>query len=234
MNDQSGGFQRPITPPYLIGRVANPTSRKLLLLIATMQRGDLGYITAWPDAEWQRRAADSDRFCALASAVELLAQYADEPHGTGDLTAAREAWMLAKEDAVMCQAFDLAYYLRDCQHVIEQVTGVSIAHVRWMCRSGEIAHPARPERNNRNLSLIYELFGNPFRPVTFAPDWRTDTAVSLARTMYEAREFSAMPILADALQDAGCDSDDILNHCRDPQQVHVRGCWVVDLVLGKG
>jgi len=57
--------------------------------------------------------------------------------------------------------------------------------------------------------------------------------VSLARTMYEAREFGAMPILADALQDAGCDNDDILSHCRDANQVHVRGCWVVDLVLGK-
>ena len=55
----------------------------------------------------------------------------------------------------------------------------------------------------------------------------------LARTMYDSREFSAMPILADALQDAGCDNDDILAHCRDANQVHVRGCWVVDLVLGK-
>jgi hypothetical protein len=47
--------------------------------------------------------------------------------------------------------------------------------------------------------------------------------------MYEARDFSAMPILADALQDAGCDSDDILSHCRGDGP-HVRGCWVVDLV----
>jgi hypothetical protein len=81
--------------------------------------------------------------------------------------------------------------------------------------------------------LVRDIFGNPFRPVTFSPSWRTDTAVSLARQMYESREFSAMPILADALQDAGCDNDDILNHCRDAKQVHVRGCWVVDLVLGK-
>jgi hypothetical protein len=42
-----------------------------------------------------------------------------------------------------------------------------------------------------------------------------------------------MPILADALQDAGCDNMDVLTHCRDAAQVHVRGCWVVDLVLGK-
>lgn len=80
--------------------------------------------------------------------------------------------------------------------------------------------------------LLRDVFGNPFRPAAFSPSWRTDTAVSLARTMYESREFSAMPILADALQDAGCTNDDILAHCR-AEQAHVRGCWVIDLVLGK-
>jgi hypothetical protein len=81
--------------------------------------------------------------------------------------------------------------------------------------------------------LLREVFGNPFRPAAFAPEWRTDTAVTLARQMYEARDFSAMPILADALQDAGCDCEAVLNHCRDTAQPHTRGCWVVDLVLGK-
>ncbi|HEY1192447.1 MAG TPA: hypothetical protein VGE74_32790 [Gemmata sp.] len=81
--------------------------------------------------------------------------------------------------------------------------------------------------------LLRDIFGNPFRPVTFLPEWRTGTAVALALQVYESRDFSAMPILADALQDAGCDSADILDHCRGPGP-HVRGCWVVDLVLGKG
>ncbi|MCI0701576.1 MAG: hypothetical protein L0241_10880 [Planctomycetia bacterium] len=81
--------------------------------------------------------------------------------------------------------------------------------------------------------FVRDIFGNPFRSVIFSSEWRTDTAVSLARTMYESRDFSLMPILADALQDAGCDNEDILSHCRDANQVHVRGCWVVDLVLGK-
>jgi hypothetical protein len=81
--------------------------------------------------------------------------------------------------------------------------------------------------------LLRDIFGNPFRPVTFSQEWRTDTALSLARQMYESRDFGAMPILADALQDAGCDNEDILNHCRDTDATHVRGCWVVDLVLGK-
>ncbi|AWM41892.1 hypothetical protein GobsT_69870 [Gemmata obscuriglobus] len=80
--------------------------------------------------------------------------------------------------------------------------------------------------------LVRDIVGNPFRPVTFAPSWRSDTALSLAQGMYESRDFSATPILADALQDAGCDNDDVLNHCRGPGP-HVRGCWVVDLVLGK-
>jgi hypothetical protein len=81
-------------------------------------------------------------------------------------------------------------------------------------------------------TVLRDVFGNPFRPVAFDPAWQTDIALSLARQMYESRDFSAMPILADALQDAGCDNDDVLNHCRGPGP-HVRGCWAVDLVLGK-
>jgi len=80
--------------------------------------------------------------------------------------------------------------------------------------------------------FLRDIFGNPFRPVSFEPAWRTSNVVSLAKSMYESRDFSAMPILSDALQDAGCDHADILDHCRGPEP-HVRGCWVVDLVLGK-
>ncbi len=92
----------------------------------------------------------------------------------------------------------------------------------------------KPAAADAQAKAVRCIFGNPFRPAAFSAEWRTDTAVSLARQMYESRDFSAMPILADALQDAGCDNADILNHCREPNGVHVRGCWVVDLVLGKG
>lgn len=87
--------------------------------------------------------------------------------------------------------------------------------------------------NTRQLRFFHDIVWNPFRPVVFDPAWRTGTAVALARGMYEARDFAAMPILADALQDACCDIGDILDHCRDPHGTHVRGCWVVDLVLRK-
>jgi hypothetical protein len=99
-------------------------------------------------------------------------------------------------------------------------------------RGGESGKAASVAESRSQRDVLRDLVGNPFRPVAFLPEWRTDTAVALASQMYQSRDFSAMPILADALQDAGCDSADILDHCRN-LGLHVRGCWVVDLVLGK-
>src|SRR5262249_37771659 len=81
-------------------------------------------------------------------------------------------------------------------------------------------------------ALMHDIFGNPFRPTAVDPDWLTSTVALLARGIYEERAFDRMPILADALQDAGCDSDDLLTHLRGSGP-HVRGCWALDLVLGK-
>jgi hypothetical protein len=86
----------------------------------------------------------------------------------------------------------------------------------------------------RQTKLLRCIVGNPFHCVAFSPSWRTDTVLALAQQIYESCDFSPMPILADALQDAGCDSAEILDHCRDTALTHVRGCWVVDLVLEKG
>ena len=82
------------------------------------------------------------------------------------------------------------------------------------------------------VALLLDIFGNPFRPVTSDPSWLTSTVVSLAEGIDTQRAFDRMPILADALQDAGCDAADILDHCRRAVS-HVRGCWVIDLLLGK-
>ncbi|VTR93300.1 Uncharacterized protein OS=Sorangium cellulosum (strain So ce56) GN=sce5710 PE=4 SV=1 [Gemmata massiliana] len=105
--------------------------------------------------------------------------------------------------------------------------------IAWFVSSDDVfLRGAAPRYLGRNSDIIRCVFGNPFRSITFLPDWRTSTAVTLAAQMYESRDFGAMPILGDALQDAGCDNEDVLNHCREPG-VHVRGCWVADLVLGK-
>jgi len=80
--------------------------------------------------------------------------------------------------------------------------------------------------------FLRDIFGNPFRPATIDPGWLSSTVVSLATAIYEERAFDQLLILADALEDAGCNNAAILNHCRQPGE-HVRGCWAVDSILKK-
>jgi hypothetical protein len=92
------------------------------------------------------------------------------------------------------------------------------------------------------LGSLYCVFGNPFRPVRSDPAWlawHDRTIPQLAGAIYEDRDLPSghldntrLAVLADALEDAGCDNQDILGHCRSGGE-HVRGCWVVDLLLGK-
>jgi hypothetical protein len=80
---------------------------------------------------------------------------------------------------------------------------------------------------------VRDVFGNPFRRVGVEPAWLTPDVRALAQALYAGREFERLPILADALEDAGCTAQAILDHLRGPGE-HVRGCWVLDLLLGKG
>jgi hypothetical protein len=89
------------------------------------------------------------------------------------------------------------------------------------------------------VALIRDIVGNPFCPVSLDSVWLTPTVLSLAESVYNERslptgnfEPERLAVLADALEDAGCADADILSHCRGPGP-HVRGCWVVDLLLGK-
>lgn len=98
-------------------------------------------------------------------------------------------------------------------------------------RSGE-EHAA--ERKAQSC-LLRDIFGNPFRPVTVHASWLAwsdGTVVKLAQGIYADRAFDRLPVLADALEEAGCDNAAILDHCRQPG-VHAKGCWVVDLLSGK-
>jgi hypothetical protein len=78
--------------------------------------------------------------------------------------------------------------------------------------------------------LLRCVFGNPFKTVRLDQRWRTANVLDLARTIYQECAFDRLPILADALMDSGCSSEPILAHCR-ASEAHVRGCWVVDLIL---
>jgi hypothetical protein len=89
-----------------------------------------------------------------------------------------------------------------------------------------------PSAADVQVALLGDVFGNPFRPAAFDPRWRTADVLGLARAVYEDRAFGRLPLLADALMDAGCADEQVIGHCRSAGP-HVRGCWVVDLVLGK-
>src|SRR5262249_48120529 len=83
--------------------------------------------------------------------------------------------------------------------------------------------------------ILRELFSSPFRRIEIIPAWlryRDNVVVRMASTIYDERRFSDLPMLADALEDAGCDNADLLAHLRGLEP-HVRGCWALDALLGK-
>jgi hypothetical protein len=84
------------------------------------------------------------------------------------------------------------------------------------------------------IGFLRDIVGNPFRPAKIEPAWKRwngGAVVHLAQVIADEQSFDQMPILADALEEAGCSDSSILDHCRATG--HVRGCWVVDLILGK-
>jgi hypothetical protein len=93
--------------------------------------------------------------------------------------------------------------------------------------------------NAIQAGLFRDIFGNPLRPVSLRPEWRTPNVVAIALSAYNERtipsgelDLAPLGVLSDALEEAGCNHADILTHLRSPGP-HVRGCWVVDLILGK-
>lgn len=97
---------------------------------------------------------------------------------------------------------------------------------RWFARNPDLA--------DVGVAPYYCTQNAPSDLKTLPATWRNNTVVSLARQMSASLDFSALPFLADALQEAGCADEYVLYHCRDPKATHNRGCWVVDLVLGEG
>jgi hypothetical protein len=122
-------------------------------------------------------------------------------------------------------------------HVIHQVAWAPSTAPRG--KAGRAGRAHRDQVGQRAASLLRCVVGNPFRPVTLEPAWQTSQVVALPRAAYEERELPSgtldlarLAILADALEEAGCTTSDLLAHLRGPGP-HVRGCWAVDLLLGK-
>jgi hypothetical protein len=185
------------------------SDRKLRLFAAACCRG------AW----------DRLKYAPLRRAVEVIEQIADGEAAHGQLAAlnktVRKIWYALQDDDN--QTYWSVLAATDPSAIVAPGTTNRDAlnmtlHVR--------AVPAQ-----QRICLLRDIF-NPFRPVVFDPAWRSETVSALAAGIYAERAFDRLPILADALEEAGCDQPDILYHCRGPGP-HVRGCWAVDLVLGK-
>jgi hypothetical protein len=108
--------------------------------------------------------------------------------------------------------------------------------VSIMCEDSFTDFPGWARERRQQADFLRDIFGPcPNRPVAIDPGWLTwndATVVKLAQAIYSDRAFEQMPILADALEEAGCTNEDMLKHCRSDGE-HVRGCWVVDRILGK-
>jgi hypothetical protein len=111
----------------------------------------------------------------------------------------------------------------------------SDGRIAWEFRSAWLHDANRTANDAHCIDLMRDLFGPfPLRPIFIDPavlDWNNGMVSAIARRIYDERAFYDLPVLADALRNAGCSDPDILSHCRQPGD-HVRGCWVVDLALG--
>lgn len=166
----------------------------------------------------------------LAEGDNVAAQIAALPDGRLD------AGVLSRRHAAHAAVVCVEVNLRWASVVGAQAAAMAVG---WALE--EVENSAKLQTYNRGRSeeeqvqaaLLLDIFGNPFRPVAVERRWLTSTVVALAQGIYKDRAFDRLPILADALMDAECDQENLLDHCRSPGP-HVRGCWVVDLLLDKG
>lgn len=182
-------------------------------------------------------------------AVALSEQYADQEVSLYELSLAASNAMLHvdkcyradRPDGGAYAAYSTASpYERDdlgnfgdtaCCGAFNTDAGVYASRNAVQADSGNVYGADR----SAQADLLREIIGNPFQQMLFDRAWLTwhdSTIPKIAQGIYEERSFANLPILADALEEAGCTNADILNHCRT-EGSHVRGCWVVDLLLGK-
>jgi hypothetical protein len=166
-------------------------------------------LDAVAEARWAEdeaaRAADAARQAARNASTATVDAKDEAVRLTDRLVSARRAFLTAAEAAARC-----ADESGDPEQVLPPI---------W---------PVSPPQY---AAILRDVVGNPFQPFSFPPAWRTPTATRLAGGIVLARDFALLPILADALEDAGCSEPGVLGHCRQPGQ-HVAGCWVLRGLLG--
>ena len=203
-------------PNRLLAHVAGTMSeRKLRLLTVAAARLVWDAITP----EMREAVETAERRADGLVTAEELQWFRDRlyPYLVGDSPRAARRWGLGGPD---CATFMLVFATTYRAEMVRRLPNGGA----WTTGSAAFADRAAP--------LVRDIVGDPFLPATFDPAWRTADVVGVAEAAYEGRAFDRLPVLADALMDAGCADEDILAHCRSDGP-HVRGCWVVDLLLGR-
>ena len=226
------------------GRVSH---RKLRLLAVACCRRHEDLIQAKRSAPLRRRLELAESYAeGAATPADLSATFPPEERG-------RRRMLPTPLNTIRWAIYTLGWPdAEQPNHALDEATG---EFVRRPWRPGEYAehytirpllHAAHAASRRRRddfraamdresaaqADLVRCIIPGPVRPVAFSPDWRTPTAAALARGMYDARDFATAPVLADALEDAGCTDPAVLDHLRGPGP-HARGCWPVDLVLAR-
>jgi hypothetical protein len=177
-----------------------------------------------------RRVWDQIKNCRSRKAVEIAEGFADGTANSQALQAAYNqapggwpAANLATSAALPFGDMAAGWVVQNYCHLIASQVKKAAAHTRKV--------------SGRHLCSLFRDIWGPlsFRSLTVDPSWLTwngGTVVRLAQAIYDHRAFGDLPVLADALEEAGCPNPDILAHCRSGGD-HVRGCWALDLLLGK-
>jgi hypothetical protein len=164
-------------------------------------------------------------------ALEVAERFADGQATAQECEGVLAAVMAANESAGDFTFQEGFQYWKPATALTSDAFKAALAIVQpWMWKRAGL-----PDELEMQCRLLRDIFGNPFRRVAIDPSWLTwnvGMTPQLAQTIYDERRFQDLPVLADALEEAGCTNAAILAHCRQPGE-HVRGCWVVDLLLGK-
>ncbi len=204
-----------------------PSARKWWLMTS-------GYIRVRSSGLTESAAKQNHALC------NALEEYADASRARETTERVLEYLQLLKEGIIATPDFEGACYIRDLQTKIREGKDLSCNEARHVFDETQLGcyhmpkidAQVREDIPRHDLGMLQDLFGNPFRPPAFPKDMMNSNVVAMADAIYGKRRFEDMPILADAREEAGWEHEEVLAHCRSNKR-HFRGCWVLDLALGK-
>ncbi|SRR5579885_2197733 len=191
-------------------------------------RTSAGYADGRVGEEGLRAAQAAAWEAVHANTPGVFAEYVSVAGGSGTPTGKSQFWAArAAAEAASPEIEEVVLSVSDVERAAIQAATETDSAATWAAAIGAAVR----------ADLVREIFGNPFRPSPPVPEavlaWNGATVRRLAESIYADRTPERLPMLADALLDAGCDDEDLIAHCRSGGPHALPGCWAVDLILGK-